>query len=54
MTQKCRWCKALYYVSKLSRGTFNKCYISGSIILKPMLVPYPLLQTLLIENNTEV
>lgn len=54
MTQKCRWYKALYYVSELSCGTFNKCCISGSIILKPMLVPYLLLQTLLTENNTKV
>ena len=53
MTQECRWCKALYYVSESSHGTFNKCCTSGSIVLEAMPVPYPLLQTLLTENNAE-
>lgn len=53
MTQEYRWCNALYYVSESSKGIFNKCCISGSVILEPMPVPHPLLQTLLTENNAE-
>lgn len=53
MTQEYRWCKDLYYVSELSYDIFNKCYTSGSIILEPMPVPHPLLQTLLTENNAK-
>lgn len=44
MTQECRWCKALYYVSEAaSNRSFNKCCRSGSIILERMPLPHPLL-----------